>query len=73
MWLQDDEAPGHFNSQVCIFFNAKFKARWIERDRTASWPTRFSDISSFDCFLWGHLENLVYKILLDSGENLVLT
>ncbi|GFS62516.1 uncharacterized protein TNCV_1262951 [Trichonephila clavipes] len=45
--------------------------RWIGHGEPVHWLTRYSDLSSLDYFLWGHLKNLVYATPFDSDENLV--
>ncbi|GFW91646.1 hypothetical protein TNCV_4500651 [Trichonephila clavipes] len=58
-------------SNMRTYLNAAFRARWIVRGGSVPWPTpisRFdtSSSSSPDCFLWGHLQYLVYAIPLGS-------
>ncbi|GFW68881.1 uncharacterized protein TNCV_2917801 [Trichonephila clavipes] len=57
--------------QCAHFLNATFRTRWIGRSGLVPWPPRSPDLSSLDCFLWGHLKNLVPATALDSYEDLV--
>jgi hypothetical protein len=37
-----------------------FPDKWIDRAGPIAWPPRSPDLTSLDCFLWGHLETVVY-------------
>ena len=36
-----------------------------------AWPTRSTDLTSLNYFLWGHMKSLVYKTPADSKEDLL--
>ncbi|GBM77820.1 hypothetical protein AVEN_267558-1 [Araneus ventricosus] len=50
--------------------NATFGARWIGRGGAVPWPSRSPDLSSVDCFSWGHLKSLVHASPVASDEDL---
>lgn len=36
--------------------------RWIGRGVAITWPPTSPDLTQLDCFLWGYVKNLVYKV-----------
>jgi hypothetical protein len=54
-----DGAPAH-----------NLENRGIGRNGPVLWPTRSTDLSPCDFFLWGHLKQIVYETPVNSVEEL---
>ena len=59
--FQQDGAPPHWGLHVCGFLNETFPDRWIGRDGPIPWPPRSPDITTLDFFLWGYVNDIVYR------------
>ncbi|GFX38244.1 uncharacterized protein TNCV_3838401 [Trichonephila clavipes] len=61
LWFQHEGAPAHFCGPVRDWLDIAFPGRWIGRQGPVLWPPRSPDLTPLDFFLWGHLEELVYR------------
>ena len=59
--FQQDGAPPHGVLRVHQLLNETFSDRWIERDGPISWPPGSPDITPLDFFLWGYVNDIVYR------------
>ena len=59
--FQQDGALPHWGLHVREFLNETFPNRWIGRDGPIPWPPRSPNITSLDFFLWGYVNDIVYK------------
>jgi hypothetical protein len=60
MWLQHDGAPAHFSGQTKQHLNT-VSDRYLESGGPVSGPARSPDLNSLDFFLWGRLNEIVYR------------
>jgi hypothetical protein len=49
-----------------------FPGRWVGRDGPIPWPPPSPDITPLDFSLWGHVKDIVYKIPVNSLDELKL-
>jgi hypothetical protein len=72
MWFQHDGVPAHFSAQAQQHHNhnLQFPDRWLGCGGPVSWPARSPDLNPLDFFLWGHLQEIVYRDLLTDIEDL---
>lgn len=70
LWFQQDGAPPHNTRAVKLFLNEHFPNRWIGNGGAIEWPARSPDISPLDFFLWGALQNFIYKNEVGTPEEL---
>ncbi|XP_045771282.1 uncharacterized protein LOC123871479 [Maniola jurtina] len=61
LWFQHDGAPPHFSRPVRDYLNAEYGERWIGRGGPVNWPARSPDLTPLDFFLWGTVEQSVFK------------
>lgn len=66
IYLQQDGAPSHNSGRVRPFLDNNFPQRWIGTNGPVRWPARSPDLSILDFFLWGFIENQVYKSRYES-------
>lgn len=71
MWLQHDGCPAHYSRIVQDFMNQQFPTRWIGRGSLFPWPPRSPDLTCMDFYLWGRINNLVYKTQLTTREDMI--
>ena len=71
MWFQHDGVFAHFTTDVRLHLKATYGQQWIGWGGSVLWPARSPDLTCLDYFLWGYVKSLVYKILVNSAEELV--
>ena len=72
MYFQNDGAPAHFSIALRNHLRAKFGNRWIGRGGPMAWPPGSPDLTYLDFFLWGHMNQLAYEIVVETEEDLVV-
>lgn len=65
VYLQQDGAPSHNSRLLRAFLDNNFPQRWIGTNGPVRWPPRSPDLSILDFFLWGYIQNEVYKTRYD--------
>jgi len=70
MYFQHDGAPSHYTRHVMQHPNDTFPNRWIGRGNTINWPPRSPDLIPLDFCLWGLMKSEVYRIKVDTWEEL---
>ncbi|KAA6395443.1 MAG: putative transposable element tc3 transposase [Streblomastix strix] len=60
-FFQQDGAPAHYERGIRESLDEVFPRRWIGRQGPINWPARSPDLSPLDFWLWGILEDKVYK------------
>lgn len=60
-FLQHDGAPPHYHADVRRYLDNWKGNNWIGRGGPIEWPARSPDLTPLDFFLWGHVEQEVYK------------
>lgn len=70
IYFQQDGAPAHNSHQVKEFLENNFPGRWIGTNGPVRWPPRSPDLSILDFFLWGYLQNIIYKNRNQTREDL---
>ncbi|KAJ8963159.1 hypothetical protein NQ318_018624 [Aromia moschata] len=61
MFFQQDGCPAHYAVTVRNWLNSEFNEHWIGRDGPILWPPRSPDLTILDFYLWGRLEQIVYR------------
>ena len=61
MWYQHESAPANFAINIRQYLDADFPNRWIGRCGTIEWPPHSPDLNPLDFFLWGYVNDSVYK------------
>ena len=61
IYFQPYGAPAHYAHCVCEWLGINFNDKWIGRRGPFEWPARLPDLFPMDFFLWGFLEDMVYK------------
>lgn len=70
IFFQQDGAPAHNAQIVRHYLEEHFVERWIGTHGPVRWPPRSPDLSVLDFFLWGYLQNLIYKTRHNTVEDL---
>lgn len=60
-WFQQDGAPAHNSRAVREYLSVRFTGKLIGTYSETPWPARSPDMTPLDFFLWGYVENYVYK------------
>ncbi|KZC11463.1 hypothetical protein WN55_03102 [Dufourea novaeangliae] len=69
MWSQHDGCPAHYSLIAWRELHEKFQNRWIGLgDGPISWPAHSSDLTPLDFFLWGTLQDKVYKEVANTRQ-----
>lgn len=71
MIWQQDGAPAHFSRQVTQHLNRVYPQRWIGRGGPINWPPRSPDLTPLDFCLWGWLKSEVYKVKVNTRDDLI--
>jgi len=66
MYFQHDGSPPHYTRHVGEYLNESFPNRWLGRGGPVARPSRSSDLTPLDCYLWGHMNTLMYETKVDS-------
>lgn len=61
IYYQQDGAPSHNSRIVREYLETTFPDKWIGTNGPVRWPPRSPDLSVLDFFLWGYIENQIYK------------
>lgn len=61
LWWQQDGAPPHNGRRVRNLLNELFPNKWMGNQGPVRWPARSPDLNPLDYFLWGFLQNRLYK------------
>lgn len=61
LWWQQDGAPPHNGREVTELLNEIFPNKWIGNRGFIRWPARSPDLNPLDYFLWGYLQNRLYR------------
>ena len=69
LWME--MSPAHFSIAVRNHLRATFGNRRIGRSDPVAWPPRSPDLTGLDFFLWGHMKQLAYEIIVETEEDLV--
>ena len=69
-WFQQDGAPAHNGRAVTDYLSARFPEKLISTYSETPWPARSPDITPLDFFLWGYVENYVYKSNFETEDEL---
>ncbi|XP_024944495.1 uncharacterized protein LOC112494915 [Cephus cinctus] len=70
MWYQHDGCPAHFSFQAREILDRDYADRWIGRRGPVHWPARSPDLTSPDFFLWGYINEKVYKEVPTTCDNM---
>jgi hypothetical protein len=70
MWFQHDGAPSHNARRTRETLNRKYPNMWIGRGGPRAWPARSSDLTPLDFFLWGTIKEYVYRVPINTVEEL---
>lgn len=68
---QHDGAPAHFGRRVRAHLHRAFPDNWIGRGGPVNWPARSPDLTPLDYFLWGYIKNYVYKVPINTEDELM--
>ncbi|KAG8268779.1 hypothetical protein J6590_017024 [Homalodisca vitripennis] len=73
---EQDRAFPHYGANVLAHFNEIFPNHgWIGRKGKIEWPAGYPDLSPFEFFAWGHINENVYKTkaqnIEEMGEKIV--
>ncbi|GFX71695.1 uncharacterized protein TNCV_4131411 [Trichonephila clavipes] len=60
LWFQQDGATCHTARATIDLLKDTFGDRLISRFGPVNWPSRSSDLTPLDYFLWGYVKSLVY-------------
>ena len=60
-FMQQDEAPPHYDIEVRRWLDQQFPGHWIGRCVPMEWPPMSSDLTPMDFYHWGHLKSIVYQ------------
>jgi Transposase. len=71
IYFQMDGCPAHNGRIVQNWMNDRFGEKWIGRYGPVRWPARSPDITPLDFYVWGTLKSNVYKIPINSREDLI--
>jgi hypothetical protein len=69
-WFQHNGALPHFSRGVCGILDQQYPDRWIGRGGPRHWPPRSPDLNALDFFLWGHVNNVIYREPVNTKEEL---
>lgn len=69
-WFQQDGAPAHNARAVTEYLSTRFPRRLISTYSRTPWPARSPDCNPLDFFIWGYIENYVYKHNFETEEEL---
>lgn len=71
-WFQQVGAPPHYDRNVRHYHDLSFHQRWIGKRGSleSEWLARSLDLSPLDFFLWGNLNDKVFKTKPNSLEEL---
>ena len=71
-WIifQQDGAPPHWVSDVCLFLDLTFTNRWIGRDGPTPWTPRSPDITPLNSFYGGYVKDKVFSTPVPDITNL---
>ena len=70
MWYQHGGCTAHNVIVARNALNQQFPKRWIGRcSPVQRFPARSPDLTPLDCFLWGHMKNVVYQQVPATMEN----
>ena len=72
MYVQHDGAPSHYTRHVMQHLNDTFPNRWIGCGSTINWPPRSPDLTPLDFCLWGLMKSEVYRIKVDTRDELLV-
>lgn len=61
MWFHQDGAPAHNSNIVMNHLNVTFPGKVISTNGDLRWPARSPDLTPMDFYLWGYLQNEIYK------------
>ncbi|XP_039310588.1 uncharacterized protein LOC120358899 [Solenopsis invicta] len=70
MWFQHDGAPSHNARRTRETLNRKYPNMWIGRGGPRAWPARSPDLTPLDFFLWGTIKEYVYRVPINTVEEL---
>lgn len=71
MFFQHDGAPPHSTRHVTEFLNEHFAGKWLGRRGPVNWPPRSPDLTPLDYCLWGWMKSEVYKLKVNTRDELV--
>ncbi|XP_015437903.1 PREDICTED: uncharacterized protein LOC107193042 [Dufourea novaeangliae] len=71
MIYQHVGAPAHFATNVRAYLDNTFQDRCIGRGGPVAWPPRSPDMTPLNFFLWGYLNNEVYRYSVQTVEPVV--
>jgi hypothetical protein len=60
----------YYRRQAQQVLDGRYPDSWIGRGEPLNWPARSPDLTPLDYFLWGHMQNYVYRELVNSLEQL---
>jgi hypothetical protein len=70
IWFMQDGAPPHYLHNVRQHLNELYGEKWIGRGGPVPWPPRSPDLNPLVYFLWGQLKAKVYKIPIETIQQL---
>jgi hypothetical protein len=65
-----DGAPGHYAASSRRWLDQNFPDHWIGRLGPTAWPARSPDLTAMDFFVWGAIKDFVYKVRINTQEQL---
>ena len=69
-WYQHDGCAAHFSLAVRQHPNETYGQRWIGRVGPVRWPLLSPDLTPPDFYLWGTMEDMIYKEPVEDVEDL---
>ena len=69
-FFQQDEAPPYNAEIISNFLAANFDNNWIANRGPTLWPARSPDLTPMDFYLWGRLKDLIFKLPMNSRQEL---
>ena len=68
MWFHQDGAPSHNSNIVMNHLNVTFPGKGISTNGDLRWPARSPDFTPMDFYLWGYLQNEIYKEPIETAD-----
>ena len=72
MYFQRDGAPPHLSREVRNLLNCRFPGRCIGRGGPHNWSASSPDLSPLDYCVWGWMKELVYSVMVETRDALLV-
>lgn len=70
IFFQQDGAPPHNAEIISNFLTTNFQNNWIGNQGPNRWPARSPDLTPMDFYLWGRLKDLIFKLPINTRQDL---